>query len=55
LRFLAPWPLAAALIILVVGYVRRKRPAPAPADENAAAPDGAVRPDLRGVTNRPTS
>jgi MFS transporter, ACS family, tartrate transporter len=54
LRFLAPWPLVAAVIILVVGYTRRKPPAPPPqASDNGAAPAGAIRPDLRGVTNRP--
>ncbi len=56
LRILAPWPLVAAAIILVVGYVRRKRPAPAAQPgPNGAVPADAIRTDLQGITDRPRS
>jgi sugar phosphate permease len=54
LRFLAPWPLAAAAVILIVGYTRRKRPAAAaPAGVKVAAPSTAIQTDRRGVTTEP--
>ena len=54
LRILAPWPLVAAGIILVVGYVRRKRPAPAaPAALDGAATSTAIQADLRSITTEP--
>ncbi|HZY89124.1 MAG TPA: hypothetical protein VFE78_30155, partial [Gemmataceae bacterium] len=52
LRLLAPWPLGAAVIILIVGYARRKRPA-APAPLNGAASSEAIRADLRSITTEP--
>ena len=54
LRWLAPWPLVAAVIILIVGYVRRKRPVAAPpAGANGAASSEAIQADLRSITTEP--
>jgi ACS family tartrate transporter-like MFS transporter len=55
LRWLAPWPLVAAAIVLVVGYARRKRLAAAAATAGAsgAAPDVAIQADLRSITTEP--
>jgi nitrate/nitrite transporter NarK len=54
LRWLAPWPLVAAAIILIVGYVRRKHPVAAPpAGANGAASSEAIQADLRSITTEP--
>jgi MFS transporter, ACS family, tartrate transporter len=54
LRWLAPWPLVAAAVILIVGYTRRKLPAQAAeAGVNGAAPSEAIQADLRSITTEP--